>query len=300
MHTLRLLFILLSLSSVNLSRPLDVTPVREALPPHPNSPDIPIPIEDALEAGHGDNLRTLLEARLSANRMLNKMKEVIQNPASPGHSEIIQAAFGPRHDNQQIIHTIQRMRDVDMRARVHPLVPSLSPAVTRFVVQPIGHARVADSVVLGPSFFGLHPAAGGGTLIREAARYTAGAGVHCRQHRANGQCHILPEGAALLQDRTWRRTPAFLHEDLEFPASIPAECAMNADWMRITQNSRNMHQCADAYRVFGNLCNYAIQRRDVHILKRALLEGDKQASPRSDAASCPPQRIKKNTVPNTS
>jgi hypothetical protein len=234
----------------------------QAIPPHPNSRDIPIPIENALRTGHQANLETLLEARLSANRMLNKMKHVIQNPASPRHSAIIQASFGPRHDNQQISQTIQRMRQVNMRTRVHPLVhplvPSPSPADTRFMVHPVNHALVADSVVLRPSFFGLTPAAGGETLIPEAARYTRSAGVH-------------------------------------------AECDMNHNLLQLTQDSQNMHhQCADAYSVFANLCDQAIHRRDVHILKRALLEGDKQASPRSDAASCPPQRIKKNTVPNTS
>jgi len=304
MHTLRLLFILLSLASVNLSRPLDVTAVREAIPPHPNSPDIPTGgALELLPPGTQANLEGLLEARLSANRMLNKMKAVIQTPASPDHRAIIRASFGPQHDHQQISQTIQGMREAYIRARVHPLVHPLvpsSPADTRFIIQPIGRARVADSVVLRPSFFGLTPAAGGGTLIREAARYTSGAGLQARQHRITGQCHILPEGAALPHGRTFQRTSAVCHEDLNLPAATPAECYRNLDWWTLTQQCPNMHQCADAYRVFGNLCNHAIQRRDVHILKRALLEGDKQASPRSDAASCPPQTIKKNTVPNTS
>jgi len=299
MHTLRLLFILLSLASVNLSRPLDVAPVMEAIPRHPNRPDIPLPVD--LRADHQANLQTIVEARLSANRMLNKMNHVIQNPALPRNSAIIQASFGPRHEHQMIAGTIRRMREVTMRTRVHPLVPSRSPADTRFIGRP-GNL-VPDSVVLGPSFFGLTPAAGGGTLIREAARYTTGAGVHVLQHDDSRECRVLPEGEAPPRGPKWKyRTPAVLQDDLNHPMQTPAECAMDDHWSDLTQHSGNMHDCADAYRVFGNLCNYAIHRRDVHILKRALLEGDKQAShliSRSDAASCPPQRINKNTVPNT-
>jgi hypothetical protein len=116
----------------------------ESMDPHPNTPDIDI--GGALPHGTQANLRKLVAAKNSANRMLNKMKQVIESPTLPQHRAIIQASFGPQHENNKIRETIQGIRSATIRARVHPLVPSTSPADTRFMEHPENNPKVPDSV----------------------------------------------------------------------------------------------------------------------------------------------------------
>jgi hypothetical protein len=321
MHTLRFLFILLSLASVVFSRPLEITPVIQS--EQPDAPDKRITSVPPRSIRNSTDSRVMkiIAAKYKANSMLDKMKHVIETPTLQQHREIIKASFGPprNHDTNKIMETIEGMRNANIRTRVHPLLAWSSPEITipadtSFIDPAEGVAglphgdaptnregQVADNIQFSQPFYDLNLNGTAGILIHEAAHYTAHASDFSVKHLFPPyRPRIYRTDTPFPSECTFRFPHAYREEDFNYPAKTPeASSSRNPHWHRLINEVSDMHECADAYRVFAHLCDNHLRTRDIYLSKRALLEGDKQAYCtilRRNAASCLPKRISKNTV----
>jgi hypothetical protein len=278
MYPLRFLLIPLSLAPVVLSRPLQITPVIENVdnPLGPDIGDVPPHLFDTV--------RQVTEAKDEANLMLRKMKQVIANPTWPGHNEIIKASFGPDHNRGKIMETLDKIDNANIRTRVHPPVMPLPPTRTQGTtrwIRPPGHPRaqpadeLVDSIGFSQPFYNLNVKGRAGTLIHEAAHYAADAGDHVLE-KHTGESHIINRRKGIrLGSKTGKTKLAYREEDFNHPADTPEASSQHLTWPGLINRTPNMHECADAYRVFAHLCDKHMQRRDIHIFTRALTEGDK-------------------------
>jgi len=277
MHPLRFLFIPLSLASVILSRPLEITPVVESIPSDPDGPMTPdIPLGAISSHSNSpeiqDRIQKIVEAKNKVNLMLPKMKHVIEDPFLPAHKEIIKTSFGKWDGRKadKIKETIDKMQNANIRARVDPLlVPvceNMIPADTGFVRPAEGAAglphgvaptnsvgRVADNMQFSEPFYQLNVDGRAGTLIHEAARYTANASKYAMANIHTQKHEIRPDGPS---GSGWVfRHPGPFAYNVQDLNHHPAGAYCTRDWYQLKHDVPNMQDCADAYRVFAHLCD---------------------------------------------
>jgi hypothetical protein len=230
--------------------------------------------------------------------MIHFMHQVISDPTTPAHKEIIDASFGPSGADKtaEIKNRIEKMKDANVRLRITPtdIATTLhfsSPEVTRHNAPRVVDGRwVTDSVQVGNNFLSVQNSLKAAVLIHQTAMYAAHANIRA-EDTPEGKLKILPLNAL---GRTIL-THDIQYEGDEAPTT-PAQVNDNRHWADLRDKTVNMEQSAEAYRVMAYLCD-----KHPTLMKRALLEGDKEAYHsilRRNDGSCPPNK-KKDVSPLT-
>lgn len=214
------------------------------------------------------NLGRLTAATAEANNHITKMETALNDPTNAKHKPLIDAAFGtdPSLDLNHIKANVQKLKTGTVPVTLHNSGNSKTMAYTQY-----NDHMVPQHVDFGKKFHTSALSTQAGTLIHEATHHLGDTGDYIKDGKMlKGSHPDETDRSGYAGKQSFYKTTKSLNGDKIWTNMRDGHTDKDGV---VHAATKNMHDNAESYAQFASLCNAALRRRDLHMYRRALAEG---------------------------
>jgi hypothetical protein len=244
---------------------------------------VPLDLSFGNNAGDDENKKHFSDAMPEVNRQINAMQQNLAD-ANGGRSKEFLAAFGDKADVDQVRKRVKAMKNGDF------LVES---AQTSNDVTLGGVPKGANGMGQAKFGLGFHKPP---PSVKDLNGMRAGTIIHEASHQLVQTGDKVVDGTKQIikpfdDDKIHKQASSAINGYAATSDVIKSEADLGDNYKKLRDSSPNMHDNADSYRVYANLCSKSLYRR-------ALLEDDPIAFYLAKRQSCtlPPDYFAKKAA----